>query len=600
MLGYRLVWITLFAAGLATAGYLGPRDEAAQQLAFVAASEFGFYPFVDDSLEGQLGSPLGDEGQRIGFRNGDLLLTVDGHAMPVDKTAQTRILAGPAGGIAVLGLRRDTGERYAVRVARDPARLTKALAGWGMNFAVRRWTQFGFGQASAVALLAAAALLFIRRPRDPVAQLLAFSIVLGVPDFVQLLHVGAFAGQLIWQASWVLMITALLLFPDGRLGTRWHWLTIFLFIVTSISQLVNYWYSLAALLVSLFYFAPFAAMVLAIVTQYRRMPEGAPRQQAKFVLFGIVAFCIAFAVSGVLLAAPVVVPMSVGATMWISMFGRIAGALALAALPAGLFVSLFRYRLYDVESTISRSVVYGSLTLALLAIFAGSEKMIEIFGERYFGERLGALASGLGAGFAALMMVPLHRRVTHWAEHRFQGNLVNLRAGLPVLMAGMSATATPERLADVVLARVEKGVRAIHGSVILDHDVFAARDIVPESVRTWLSKWREPAEGESQLHVDRDDPLFPMRVPLYSEGVGMAGWLLLGPRPDGSFYGKDERDTLLAIAEPVAHAIVVARQRSERGREIGGITRRLTAVETRLTDFNPLASGNGIASFTVG
>jgi hypothetical protein len=39
---------------------------------------------------------------------------------------------------------------------------------------------------------------------------------------------------------------------------------------------------------------------------------------------------------------------------------------------------------------------------------------------------------------------------------------------------------------------------------------------------------------------------------------------LVGPRPDGSLYGKDERKTLARIADPVARALDIARIRETR------------------------------------
>ena len=597
LIGYRVIWLALFAAGLVMIGYFGPRDEIASQSAYAAAAALGFAPFLNPSLEGQLGAPLGDEGRRIGYKNSDLLLTVDGRPVPADKVAQAGVLSGPRGSIAVLGLRHATGERYTVRVARDPQRLAAAYAGWHISFQGRRWVQFGFETASAVAMIAAAALLFIRRPRDLVAQLLSFSIVLTFAPFAQLLHVAPLVSTIIGLFAQILLLTALLLFPDGRLNTRWHRLAGLMIIATSVLSLINFWFSTAGNVSILVYVAAIATIMLAVVIQYRRTPSGIARQQGKFVLFGIVAFCI-LGVTNELLVQLELSLSSAGALAWATLAAHVVGELAFIALPAGLLVSMLRYRLYDAETAISRSVVYGTLTLALLAIFAGSEKVIEILGEQYFGERLGALAGGLGAAFAAIMMVPLHHRVTHWAEHRFQGDLVHLRSALPVLVGDMSTTATPARLADTVLVRIEKGVRAAHAAIVVDHEVLAARDVDLGAVQTWLSTWQEPVEGEGQLHTNRDDPLFPMRVPLYADSVGSVGWILLGPRPDGSFYGKDERDTLLAIAEPVARAIVVARQREERdtkreerdigrGREIGGLSNRMTAVETRLTGIAP-------------
>jgi hypothetical protein len=158
----------------------------------------------------------------------------------------------------------------------------------------------------------------------------------------------------------------------------------------------------------------------------------------------------------------------------------------------------------------------------------------------------------------------------------------------------MSATATSARLADTVLARVEKGVRAVHGAVIVGADVLAARDVDAGAVVAWLAAWHAPADDDCRLHADRADALFPLRVPRGADRVGLIGWLVLGPRPDGSFYGKDERDTLFAVAEPVARALAVTRYREagerERQREIGGLATRLGVLETRLLGGGPLAA----------
>jgi hypothetical protein len=54
------------------------------------------------------------------------------------------------------------------------------------------------------------------------------------------------------------------------------------------------------------------------------------------------------------------------------------------------------------------------------------------------------------------------------------------------------------------------------------------------------------------------------------------GWLVLGPRPDGSFFGKDERDALEHVAGPVARAIHIAQLRERREIEA---EKRLGALE---------------------
>jgi hypothetical protein len=228
----------------------------------------------------------------------------------------------------------------------------------------------------------------------------------------------------------------------------------------------------------------------------------------------------------------------------------------------GVLVSLLRYRLYDADAVISRSVSIGALTVTLLAVFAGSEKIIELLGEQWFGHSIGVLAGGIGAALAAIMLVPLHHRLSHWAEHKFQKQLIRLKQGLPLLVSDMRETAPAKRIAAATLDGVGHGVRASRAALVFEGALLDARGIEAAEVEVWRKDWfPSPHDG---FDIDKADPLFPLRVPLEADGHGRIGWLLLGPRPDGSFYGKDERETLAEIADPVARALEIAAARERR------------------------------------
>ena len=250
---------------------------------------------------------------------------------------------------------------------------------------------------------------------------------------------------------------------------------------------------------------------------------------------------------------------------------------AFLAISVGLLVSLLRYRLYDAEAVISRSAAYTVLILLLGVVFTASEKIIELLGEEYFGQSSRALAGGLAAGVAAMLIAPLHERMHRWAEHRFQRDLVHLRKGLPLLIGDMRETATFQHLAEAVLERVTRGVRAVRAALIMDGKRLEANHVAPDAVDTWLAEWRPPPE-ESQVHCDRADKLFPVQVPLAADGVGIMGWLVLGPRPDGSLYGRDERRALHDIADPIARALAIVRRREVHEVELVNEVRNLRTL----------------------
>ena len=112
------------------------------------------------------------------------------------------------------------------------------------------------------------------------------------------------------------------------------------------------------------------------------------------------------------------------------------------------------------------------------------------------------------------------------------------------------------------------------------------------SVAAWRAGWLpSPSEG---LDCAKRDTLFPLRIPLDAEGHGRVGWLLLGPRPDGSFFGGDEREALEETADPIARALAIAEARerldAERATQGNAIQRELARLGERLAAIEGLVA----------
>ena len=88
--------------------------------------------------------------------------------------------------------------------------------------------------------------------------------------------------------------------------------------------------------------------------------------------------------------------------------------------------------------------------------------------------------------------------------------------------------------------------------------------------------------------IDRDDnEAFPLRMPLRCPFGSVRGWLSFGPRPDGSFYGRDDLEALTAIARPLQRALILVAEREaeERRRRTKrqAMSRALDSMKARLT-----------------
>jgi len=434
----------------------------------------------------------------------------------------------------------------------------------GLDYGLFYWTRLATTTLAAVVLAGAASVLFRQHRRQPAAALLAFSLLLlAITIYCAQLYGSAELSFLLGRsvsAAWALFTIAMMIFPDGRFAPAWmRWVALGFLVVALLT-----WLGLTLLPPAFVGVAILLIAVGGLILRYRRLPSGTERQQIRWALLGFATGApltiLTVSLQTLVIYAEGTPPATV---VWTdALVFTVLLPLSHLLIAGGMLISLLKYRLYDADRVITRSVSFSALTIILLALFTGTEKVIELLGHEWFHHELGVLAGGLGAALAAATFVPLHHRLTHWAEHRFQKELIRLRKGLPALMGDLRETAPPARIAAAALDRVAIGVRASQAALVMDGMLVDARGIAASEVEDWRAAW-QPAARDG-FDIDRHDPVFPLRIPLEADGHGRVGWLLLGPRPDGSFYGKDERETLAQIADPVARALEIAARREAR------------------------------------
>lgn len=591
LVAYRLVWCALFALSLIQLVWFDYAFEKQAQRAVAALYSVGLRDLGTDGA-GERVAPSSDEARHAGVVNGALLLAIDGQPLALGNdylrssvTLEKRLMAAD-GKTFTLTLLLDDGSRRDIVLTKRESRLRDAYAGSGLTFALQRAMVYWIGMASSALILMVAALLFVRRPRDPVAALFSLGLVLNlfVPSMI-FSALPVLISSLVGASGFLLTILALSAFPNGRFEPRWVWTGApfsLLYLVSAVS--VGGALTGIALLNLSFALLTIGIPLAALFVRYRQSTATVVRQQIKFVALGFfgTASCVALA-TGINSIAEHVADLSEGTRAWCALATAALFALQGILIAVGLLIALLRFRLYDADAVITRSAAFAFLTLLLGAAFAGTEKVIEVLGEEFFGESSHAMAAGLGAAVAAAMVAPLHSRIHHWAEHRFQKALAHLRRTLPAMVADMREFATLDDLLPAVVAALDKSMLPSRVAVLVAEDGHALRPVLrrhidDSDVSAWLDRWRH---GDRQLvELDRDDPLFPVRLRLRAEGMPTVGWLLLGPRPDGSVHGKDQRNALEALADPLARAIHIVRRRDARDAWLLG---RLRAVEAELS-----------------
>jgi hypothetical protein len=232
---------------------------------------------------------------------------------------------------------------------------------------------------------------------------------------------AAWAEAVVWHPAFSLLAFLLLLFPHGRLPSpRWRpfaWLTVAVYLTLSLSAAfspgaVNLYYPevtppvrlpVAAMADTVFGWVlvgqllVLATALVSLVLRLRRAP-GEERQQVKWFVYTVVTVVLVF----------VSTTLALGAGYLFPLFGLI---------PVSVAVAVFRYRLYDIDRLINRTLVYGLLTALLAGVYAALVFLLGALLDPVAGDSALAVAASTLA--VAALFQPARRRVQQLVDRRF-------------------------------------------------------------------------------------------------------------------------------------------------------------------------------------
>lgn len=430
-------------------------------------------------------------------------------------------------------------------------------------------------------LLWAAWLLHHRNSRDAVSSILSLAVLFTIgaeqPSSTFLTDVGVprALNVALFDLGNVLLLAGILLFPHGNLSWRR------VALIASLPVLMV----LQGTLYQTFFVCFMIATVLSLLRTLRQTDSSDQRQQIRWALFGITGYaalrCVSIAGDYLKWSAG-----SFGEQLLIEMGAGISFALAVLVLQAGLLVALIRYRLYDADFIISKSANVALITLGVTAIFAGTADGLKQIIYNYYGNTNSEGPIIFAAALSTVLVNPIQERVQRWSERRFQKNLFLLRDDLPEVARDMRETASLGEMLDEILERVDRGVRAVRSAAIVNGCVLRARSLSIEDVEAWRST--AFAQDYKSDICEPKDKEFPIRVKLIpsSDDEEPIGYLLVGPRPDGSIPSRDEQKALKEVSEPIARAIRTVIKREAREQDVAKLiaenARRIEALEALL------------------
>ncbi len=266
-----------------------------------------------------------------------------------------------------------------------PAQGLQAFASIGLSVSGYAMLVTIFSALMAVIWCAVGFLIFWRRSDDWLALLAAFFLVIinitpssGNPTYALALayHPFALPFSLVNFLGAVSFFAFFLLFPHGRLVPRWTGLILPLGISTAFlsnfpsptSSFVTNWPVWLDLLVYGFFIVAF---LVSQIYRYRRVSTPVQRQQTKWIVLGVtavVAFDVVYFVILLLFPSLQNPNSSSGAAIGTIVLHFLFPIVSLA-IPLSIGFSISRYRLYDIDLLINRTLVYGTLTVLLALVY---------------------------------------------------------------------------------------------------------------------------------------------------------------------------------------------------------------------------------------
>jgi hypothetical protein len=371
--------------------------------------------------------------------------------------------------------------------------LLLVIAGWTLSALDHQLTVSNTGSGLATVLIYAGVGVIVARhqPRNPVGWILIlitllamltidggsyalFCYRLGHPG-LPFAPVAVLLGQL-WLPAYALVALVILLFPDGKLNSRrWRW--------------VLWAYAVLVACVMIAVSAPAVAAVAAHdvhvdsagnVTSTRHLTgwlAHTPRWLVAVILVSIAGIWLSFVAHQVLrwrratgehrqqlkwLAAGATVTIGLGLMGSLATTGIAQRALevGLAALPVSIGIGILKYRLYEIDRIISRTLAYAIVSGLLVGIYAG----VVLLATRVL-PRSSPVAVAGATLVAAALFSPLRRRVQQIVDRRFNRARYDADKTVAAFAARLKDAVDVDSVRDDLAGVVHQAVEPAHMSV---------------------------------------------------------------------------------------------------------------------------------------
>lgn len=380
--------------------------------------------------------------------------------------------------------------------------------------------------------------------------------------------------------SWWLLIGPILLifylFPTGHLiSKRWRWgvaligmaFSLFLFLATFSAQaedaegtrifanpigfLSNATVESLVGVMGIFLVSGTIVSLLSVFIRYRNS-QALERAQMRWLFIACALFVINYSIS------------FISTTYNETAFGGLAFIVTVLAIPISIGIAVLRYRLWDVDVVINRSLVYAVLTTLLAGIFAATAALLAQVAKAAFGEEMQQAAAAVAAIFVASIFQPLRTWVENSINRRLFPENIDLSQGLIEINPDFWDWVGLPKIMNASLDHVEDIYSCSAAAIYLKK---SENEFLPVAALGIPLNKLEPCklnkeEQESLqrkkgiLH-ERVDP-FAISIPIHlprRKGAEILGILRLGRRKQGRGYSGDDLKTLVSFGAKLGQPV---------------------------------------------
>lgn len=379
----------------------------------------------------------------------------------------------------------------------------------------------------AVAWIGSGALLLLRATSTSVSvlvgcTLIANGIATPVSDATSG-TAGAVVGRGVLGLALTLGVVTLSVFPDGRFVPGWLKGVCVGFGLWQVAAVAGTTGTVLDVVGGVVFFVGFAVPVGAQVARYRNELDPAERAKTKWVVYGFCTFLALSLAVALPYFAPGWFPNLVAPGSPYDNFQNGVSTLALLVIPVCFTLAMLVGNLFDVDAVISRTLVYGTLSVVVTAGYLG---IVGVFGV-LVGRQHQRIAPLIAATVVAVLFGPLRS----WLQVRVRRVVYGLRAepyaALSELGRQLATSTREEDVPTRLVSTIRRSMRAPYVAVAVGDEAgfpIAAESGAPTSQRLTLPLMhRSEQVGTLLVGYDARHPLSPADRALLADLCSQAG-----------------------------------------------------------------------------